>query len=44
MLEIVFRYLHDEAKVKGVIVFRGITGFRSIWHNPLQNLICYTIL
>jgi len=27
LLAPVFAYLHDEAKVKGVTVFRGITGF-----------------
>lgn len=27
VLKEIMRYLHDEAKVRGVTVFRGITGF-----------------
>lgn len=38
-LNSLMRYLHDESKVRGVTVFRGITGFGKSGHVHSSTLI-----
>jgi PII-like signaling protein len=38
-LKPILRYLHDEAKVRGVTVFRGISGFGKSGHVYSSSLV-----
>lgn len=38
-LQPILRYLHDEAKVRGVTVFRGISGFGKSGHMHTSSLV-----
>ena len=38
-MEKILEYLHDESKVRGVTVFRGITGFGASGEYHSSNLI-----